>query len=150
MKKIIYLIFILAWMILIFCLSNQPADDSTKLSDGFIEKTIGNVYKLYDNNVSNERLEHIKKKYSHPVRKMAHFTIYLILGLLVFNYRKLYNTNIIFPLIICLLYAMSDEIHQLFIMGRSCEIMDVIIDTTGSLIGIISYYCIYKKILKRV
>ena len=36
---------------------------------------------------------------------------------------------IITSILIGALYAVSDEIHQLFIVGRSCEIRDVIIDT---------------------
>ena len=39
-----------------------------------------------------------------------------------------------------MLYSISDEIHQIFVPGRSCELLDVFIDTCGSLIGIISCY----------
>jgi VanZ family protein len=34
-----------------------------------------------------------------------------------------------------LLYGISDEFHQLFVSGRTCDIFDVNIDTIGSLIG---------------
>ena len=37
----------------------------------------------------------------------------------------------------CLVYAISDEIHKLFVPGRSGEIRDVLIDFTGVLIGIL-------------
>ena len=149
MKKTIYTILIITWMSLIFMFSNQPATESSKLSDGFISTTIGNIYKLFNNDVSEEKLIEIKKKYTTPVRKTAHFTIYLILGLLVTNLLKEYNieTNklIIISITICLLYATSDEIHQLFIQGRSGEIRDVFIDTIGSTIGVL----IVSKISKR-
>jgi VanZ family protein len=148
MKKVIYFIFILVWMGVIFSVSNQEADDSTLLSDGFIENTIGNVYKVIDNDVTDDNLILIKKKYSHPVRKMAHFTIYLILGLFVFNFFKLFNFNaVVCSLLLCFLYACSDEVHQLFVMGRSCEFLDVLIDTTGSFIGIMIYNFFYKKLI---
>lgn len=134
----------------IFSLSNQVADDSTLLSDGFIESTIGNVYKLIDSDVSDDSLNLIKKKYSHPVRKMAHFTVYLILGLFVFNFFKLFNINVVAcSILICFLYACSDEFHQMFVMGRSGEFLDVLIDTTGSFIGIMIFNFIYKKIVSR-
>ena len=140
MRKV-YLIFILVWMGVIFCFSNQEADLSTRMSDGFIERTIGTVYKFFDSDVSDDKLDLIKDKYSHPVRKMAHFTIYLILGLLVFNYFRVIDISTI----ICFIYACSDEIHQLFVAGRSCEFLDVMIDTTGSFIGIMLFYFIYRK-----
>ncbi len=137
-------------MFIIFLLSNQQADDSTKLSDGFIERTIVNVYSFFNDDTTYEKLVEIKDKYSHPVRKMAHFTIYLILGLLVFNLLKEFDVRNIFllSLFICFMYACSDELHQLFVIGRSGEVMDVFIDTCGSFIGILIYSVIYKKVKK--
>lgn len=149
MKKVIYSILIVAWMIIIFCLSNQPAADSTELSDGFISNTIGNVYKLFDKNISSDELDLIKIKYTHPVRKMAHFTIYMILGilvtLLVREYNVSFNKCLFISLLVCLLYSISDEIHQLFVFGRSGEIRDVLIDTSGSFIGIFVFNKLFRK-----
>ena len=33
-------------------------------------------------------------------------------------------------------YAISDEIHQFFVPGRSCQIKDVLIDSCGAAVGI--------------
>ena len=49
----------------------------------------------------------------------------------------------------CFIYACTDEFHQLFVMGRSCEIRDVLIDTLGSFVGILIYYKIKLYINKR-
>ena len=54
-----------------------------------------------------------------PIRKLAHFTEYLIL---------------------CILYAFTDEYHQTFINGRTGQILDVLIDSSGSLLGSGIYY----------
>lgn len=149
MKKIIYLILTITWMSIIFMFSNQPATESSKLSDGFISTTIGNIYKVFNKNVTEEKLTQIKEIYTTPVRKIAHFTIYLILGILTFLVLKEYNIEnkkqILFAVLICLLYATSDEIHQLFVPGRSGEIKDVLIDTAGSSLGVL----ITNKIIKR-
>ena len=127
-------------MILIFILSHQPAEESTELSDGFISKTIGNIYKITHKNVSEEKLIEIQDKYTVITRKTAHFTIYLILGLLIGMLLKEYNiTNkqlIIYGILICMTYAITDEIHQIFVPGRSGELRDIIIDTCGSTVGI--------------
>ena len=148
MKKTILKIIIILWMILIFMLSNQPAIESSRLSDGVIEKTIGNIYKITHKDTTPEKIEEIKQKYSHIVRKTAHFTIYLILGLLVSTLLKEYNLKtkqiIIYSILICMTYAISDEIHQIFVIGRSGELKDVLIDTCGSTVGIL----IIKRIKK--
>ena len=44
-----------------------------------------------------------------------------------------------------ILYACTDEIHQLFIQGRAGQLKDVLIDTIGSLTGIYIY-----KVVKKV
>ncbi len=134
MKKIIIkIILVILWMTVIFCFSNQVSDDSTKLSNNFIKNTI---CKINTNNCDKT----IEKAFK-PVRKCAHFCVYLILGLLVMNCFKLNKKYIIYSIIICLLYSISDEIHQIFVPGRSGEVIDVFIDTCGSFIGI---FCLYK------
>ena len=149
MKKVIYSILIVVWMGIIFSLSNQPAIDSTELSDGFISNTIGNVYKVFNKNIGSDELNEIKVKYTHPVRKMAHFTIYMILGilvtLLVREYNVSFNKCLFISLLVCLLYSISDEVHQLFVMGRSGEIRDILIDTSGSFIGIFVFNKLFRK-----
>ena len=151
MKRLIKIILIILWMILIFCFSNQKAEDSSKLSDGLIVK-VANVF--VDNNLSNEKKEVILNKYTTLVRKTAHFGIYLILGILVINLLMEYDINIkyliLISLMICLLYSISDEFHQLFIEeGRSGEVRDVLIDSTGALVGICSYYLVKNKNKRR-
>ena len=138
-KKIFLKIIIVFWMVLIFILSNQPANDSTKLSNGVIEKTIGNIYRLFHSDVTDEKIIEIQNKYSHITRKTAHFTIYLILGLLVGLLLREYNISskqlLVYGILICMLYSISDEVHQMFVAGRSGEIKDVLIDTCGASIG---------------
>ncbi len=50
----------------------------------------------------------------------------------------------VFSLIFCILYAITDEIHQLFVPGRGTEVTDVLIDGIGALIGIGLYKFIFK------
>ncbi len=119
-------------MILIFCFSNQKATESSKLSDGIIKHTISKII--------NDDSEKTIKKYTKPVRKCAHFFVYLILGLLVFNCFDINKKYIIYSILICLFYSISDEIHQIFIEGRSCELLDVFIDTIGAGIGTVINY----------
>ena len=147
MKKAFKLLLVILWMGVIFYFSNQKAEDSSKISDGLIVR-VANVF--VDKNLSTVEKENILEKYTTIVRKGAHFTIYLILGILVINLLKEYDIKrlLLISLIVCLLYSISDEIHQTFIEGRSGEVRDVIIDTTGSLMGIYGYV-LFNKILKK-
>ena len=141
------LVLIIIWMLVIFMFSNQPADESGKLSDGLIDKTIVKVYEIFNGNVSEEKRIEIIDKYSYPVRKCAHFTVYLILGILCFTFFKDFtNHYVIYSILVCFLYACSDEFHQYFIDGRYASFLDVIIDTLGSAFSIIIYrFIVYKK-----
>lgn len=141
MRKI-KLCLIILWMIVIFMFSNQKAVESSKLSDGFILRSVRIIEKINHKQYSDEE---ILKRFIYPVRKLAHVTIYFILGFLVYLYVKdlKIDNKIIISILICALYATSDEIHQLFILGRSGEVKDVLIDTLGSVLGIL-----FLKILK--
>lgn len=64
--------------------------------------------------------------------------------------KKRKNTyQISIALAICISYAISDEVHQLYVPGRSGEVRDVIIDTAGASLGILSYVAI-RKVIKQL
>ena len=129
-------------MISIFKLSSDTGYKSTKKSD----KLITFWYeKFTKNNINQEVID----KFVRPVRKSAHIIIYFILGLLFVSLLFEFNISIkhilLFSILFCFVYACSDEIHQLFVVGRSCQLFDIIIDTIGSTIGIFVYYLWRKK-----
>ncbi len=130
LKKIISIILLIFWCFLIFHFSNQPGSVSN-VSSGvivdFIKKIIpGNYHTI-----------------TFIVRKLAHISIYFVLYLLTFNCFKRFNKDK-FAIYFCLLYAVSDEIHQLFVVNRSCELRDILID----MIGVVLAYLIIKKVKK--
>ena len=149
MKKIISIILLVLWMSLIFYFSHQPSYTSDKTSNGVIDKLINIVEKVSKYEFNEEELNIINKSLVFPVRKSAHFIIYLILGILFYNLIRLYmNKNfkiLIISILLCFIYACSDEIHQLFIFGRSGELRDVLIDSIGSLLGVMIAYKFYKR-----
>ena len=137
MKKVINIILIILWMGLIFVLSNDTAEESSKKSDGLIVRCVQDIIKR---DLSTKEKEKVLKYLVKPVRKSAHFFLYFVLGILIINLFKsfeLFNyKTILLAILLCFLYACSDEIHQLFIKGRSCEVRDILIDTIGSLLFI--------------
>lgn len=150
--KVVKICFLVLWMALIFSFSNQKDVDSSKVSDGFIDRTVVKIYKIFNETITKEKENEIIEKYTYPIRKLAHYTLYFILGILSFLVVKDYSINkklIIYSLLICFLYACSDEFHQLFIIGRSARVLDVMIDTFGSFCSISIFYIFNKKIFKK-
>lgn len=145
-KRIAWTLVIL-WMALIFYLSHQPATESNELSTGITEIIITTVENLIPN------AEFDISGLHHIVRKNAHFIAYFILGILVINALRVSGVrgyrSMVLALGICVLYAISDEVHQLFIPGRSGEVSDVLIDSAGASVGIGDYLVIgrIKKIM---
>ena len=130
----------------IFFFSNDEKNASSKKSDGLI---ISVTEKIIGKKLNDTEKEYYTSKFVKPVRKSAHFTIYLLLGLIFISLLKEYNItgkrSIIYTVIFVCLYACSDEIHQLFVPGRSGEVLDVLIDTTGGFIGTMIYK-LYRRI----
>lgn len=150
--KVVKICFLVLWMALIFSFSNQKDVESSNVSDSFIDRTVVKIYKIFNENITKEKENEIIEKYTYPIRKFAHYTLYFILGILSFLVVKDYSINkklIIYSLLICFLYACSDEFHQLFIIGRSARVLDVIIDTFGSFCSISIFYIFNKEISKR-
>lgn len=132
------LLLIIIWMIIIFMFSNQSATQSSKLSDSLIDNTIVKVYEIFNGKVNKEQRARIIDNYSYFIRKLAHFTLYFILGILCFTFFKDFTKHyVIYSIMVCFLYAVSDEIHQMFSIERGPGVIDVLIDTLGSLASII-------------
>lgn len=140
-KKIICIILIIIWMITVFSFSNQKGEASGNTS----EKVIKTVLKILKKDVSEENIE----KLQLPIRKLAHFTLYGVGGALAIALLNQYNITIIkkimYSQLIISLYALTDEIHQTFIPGRTGCITDVLIDSLGALTAILLIAIIFIK-----
>ena len=84
MKKTITIILIIIWMITVFMFSHQPSEESSNLSEGFTTKIL-KILNLYPE--SQDQLDKIET----VIRKLAHYTIYLIGGILIYTHINLYS-----------------------------------------------------------
>ncbi len=126
---------VLLCMAVIFILSAQKGDESQSLSDRLII-----IFRM--------------EVGSDFIRTCAHFLEYAGLSVLVYNalYRTLGCFKPFLPVIISALYAVTDEVHQLFVEGRACQITDIITDTLGAAAGIAvltALIFIYQHIKRR-
>lgn len=147
MKRFILFILIILMMCVIFKFSSSNGEESTKQSMGLIGKTIGFVAEIINPDITEEEKIILYEKYHVPVRKLAHISEYFVLCLLVCMFFSTYNISytrvIMYSFILCFLYACSDEIHQLYVPGRSGNIKDVFVDSIGISLVLVVYY--FKK-----
>lgn len=187
-RKTVWALIVLAlWCVFIFSMSARVADDSDALSLGVAGYLLNLFVPDFGNMSITEQLA-LAESINHPIRKLAHFSEYAVLGVLAYvavrvhvvcagelsggfggelacgsnasesnalrpnlgepsvNEPKVtgcsagYRANlIVIPLlswVFCILYAASDEIHQIFVPGRACMLTDVCIDSAGALLGI--------------
>ena len=97
-----------------------------------------NIKKIQDLEQNERKI--VIDKIENVIRKIAHYSIYTLLGLLLMGLMSTFKIKemdkIAVSLIIGVLYASIDEIHQAFVPGRGAQITDVILDSMGVLNGI--------------
>ena len=122
-------VIVCGWALVIFTLSHQPA----AVSSGQSGVIVGHLQQAMPG-VSTAILTFL-------VRKSAHIIAYFVLGVLMYRalrvsiHRWPARTVASLALLSCSLYAVTDEIHQLFVPGRSGELRDVMIDSIAALVG---------------
>lgn len=124
---------------LIFWFSAQPATVSSDMSGGVIEQVIGSITPGFADLPAEEQAA-VVASWQTVVRKGAHVSEYAVLGILTWMAlsghlaRRWVRTAVAAG--IGLLYAASDEIHQIFVPGRGPGVVDVLIDFSGVCIGV--------------
>lgn len=143
----IFLAATLSWMIVIFSFSAQPADDSGATSQG-VGAFLAELFVPGYGDWSMQRQEAFVEKIDHPVRKAGHLTEYAILGTLVtgtvFSFGLRGKRAALTAEGVGVLYAASDEFHQLFVPGRGSQITDVLIDASGFAVGVAAVFVIFR------
>ena len=141
--RLILGIMLAGWMIIIFWFSNQPATESSEISGTISYRLVEDTDEIFNWGLTTDQIGNIAGNIEYPIRKAAHMTEYAILFLLSYlatvkismSQSRFYNRSI--AVLISLLYACSDEMHQLLVPGRSGRMIDVGIDMAGVLIVLI-------------
>ena len=145
-----------AMMVIIFWLSDQPGYDSTLMS-GSVGYSFCDVFIDGFEEMDLTQQAGLVLTVDYPLRKCAHAFEYMVLSvlctgsLLLWFYHKMNRPDLLFLFgwIISLLYAVSDEIHQFFVPGRSCMLLDIVIDAAGAAAGALLLMLICHRILRR-
>ncbi len=148
--RVILIILLMGIFFAIFGFSNQNGEKSGGLSKKVTEAVTKNIKSVQ--RLEKEQKENVLQRIESIIRKIAHFSIYTVVGLLLMGlmstYRLKENDRISISLIIGVIYASTDEIHQAFIPERTAQITDVIIDSMGVLLGILCILLVTKLFQK--
>lgn len=152
LKVILSMGLTLAIMVLIFCFSAQSGGESGSLSDAIARMLASAFVGGFDSMLAEEQAQIIAQM-SWPIRKTAHASEYACLAMSLVitcwqimawrreargkgqvSLRQIPLVGIT-AFVIAVLYACSDEVHQLFIDGRAGQVADVFVDASGAAIG---------------
>lgn len=146
-KRVLSALPALMMMIVIFIFSSKPAEQSNAASDP-LTMYIMNIYEYIAGKYPDAVREEKFSLFSTLVRKAAHMCEYALLAIFsAFHFFVSgYGIGKIFTasMLASVLYACTDEFHQLFIDGRAGMLTDVLIDSTGAFIGAIFFIAIVK------
>lgn len=144
-SKIIKLALVIIMATVIFLFSHQTAKTSLNTSDQVI---INTAEIIKGEELTKKESDSIVKKYKVFVRKSAHFFLFFALAITIFIYLtdgvEVNKRYILYTMIACIIYAITDEIHQLFVDGRTARIFDVFVDSCGSLSSTMIMYGFHK------
>ena len=124
-----------------FCMNNELSNTKSKDTiNTIVESSVVVTYK----DISMDNLNSIVNDLNKSLRKCMHSFVFFILVILFIN--AFNNSNIrnyrcyLFSVVLSFIYACFDEFHQLYVTGRTGQLMDIGIDMIGVLFGVLVIY----------
>lgn len=136
--------------VLIFSFSEQDGETSGSLSYLISQKCVELFDALAGRNWTEVFKESLATYFENPIRKLAHFAEYAVMGTLVYTMWRPWKARSfrLYLLVVIWVFASAagDEIHQLYVPGRYGSAADVLLDTCGGIFGMIC--CIFCEKMK--
>ena len=148
---------VLGWMGVIFYMSAQPGDLSGDIS-GTVSHLFMRIWNaIFGLNWSEVEILQMAEIWDYPIRKLAHMTEFGVLAVLMYwalgqywifveegkwargGLRRV-MTRYVIAWIFTVVYAATDEMHQLFVPDRSGNIVDVCVDATGAFLALLAIW----------
>lgn len=137
--SVVLILLTLFWLSVIYGFSGEDSTSSDQTSGKVTETVLTVTVKNFKEKSASEK-DALIKKYNHPIRKLAHFSEYAVLGVLVcltvLSFIGPSRALAFYSLLCCIFFSSADEFIQRFMPGRSCRLTDVLIDSSGALLGI--------------
>ncbi len=143
LKNTSVLLAALLWAILIFSLSSQDAMESTVTSQGFTRT----ILQFFGKSTSPRAILRL----NGLIRDCAHFSLFFVFGMLVHFTLKVFEIKrpFLLSMLVCGVYSILDEVHQIFRPGRAFQYSDLVLDNLGALLGIALVFLVTLKGKKR-
>lgn len=140
-------VLVLFVMVMIFNFSSETGAVSTQTSADVVVEVV-DVF-MEKEEITTE----VVQKFQFPIRKLAHFGIYMLLGFCVMNaiektFKFKIYLSVFLSFVFSFMYACSDEFHQSYTENRGPSFIDVLIDSGGALVGIFTFILIIWLINK--
>lgn len=129
---------VLIWMAVIFAFSHQSSD----VSGGFSTQMAEFFLRLFGRPLDTASVSLAESL----IRNLAHGFVFFVLGLFVsyafetVNIREFINAGL--AILVSAIYAVSDELHQVFVPGRAGQLTDFLIDLLGIVLAVVIYQAI--------
>lgn len=137
--RIILIVLLIATLVRIFIFSNQSGKESRALSRRITIAITQNIKSIQDldYNERDKALDKIEKF----IRKLAHFSLYTLVGIFTMAFMSACNMKkkrqVLTSILVGILCASFDELHQYFVSERTALFTDVLIDTAGVCLGVL-------------
>lgn len=161
-RRLIPLLLVILWMIAIFALSNMSGLESNIKSKSSLDDLVDyvlditNKMGITDKHPSPTSKKNFIDKINPIMRKCAHATVFFILAILIMVFLTRFKIRLpvayIITVLAAFMYALFDEYHQTFVLGRTGQFSDSLIDTSGAILGallVLVIISIVRKIRKR-
>ncbi|MCI8496018.1 MAG: VanZ family protein [Lachnospiraceae bacterium] len=146
MRKRMTGVVLIVWMVVIFAFSAQPAVQSAQTSRSTAYQIAEWQNNLLGRDKTKQELLGQAESMQLVVRKGAHMGEFAVLAILFFLHLSCYPISrkhrALLAWGLTAAYAASDELHQLFVPGRSGRFTDVCIDSLGGMAGIVFCLCV--------
>lgn len=143
----------IVWMCIIFAFSAQTKEESGAVSESFTYQMVSSTRMFFHLDLSDARVKEIADAIEGLVRKAAHMAEYGILSVLLYLWIGQWEMGFLrrggTAVCATAVYAATDEIHQLFVVGRSGRFSDVCIDSAGALAGVV-VFALLVRFVRRV
>lgn len=140
----------IVWMCVIFAFSAQTKEESGAVSESFTFHMVSSTRTFFHLDLSDERVKEIADAIEGFVRKVAHMTEFGILSVLLYIWIGQWEMRFLRRGVTAAgataVYAATDEIHQLFVAGRSGRFSDVCIDSAGAVVGVLVFTLLVKLV----
>lgn len=137
-KGIVSFVLLFILMIVMFFFSGQNGEQSSGVSHKVTEAVCNAAFEDFST-APQETREFVISGLNYYIRKLAHFTIYALMGACAYNGLLKLSLRLRLKVLaaagICFAYAVFDEIHQFFVPERAFMVTDMLIDLCGALVG---------------